>query len=346
MGKKSAPPPPPDYSALALQQAALDKAAAGEQTVANRPNQITPFGNETWSQNPAGEWTQTSTLNPADQKLLDQERAFQSQQQGIASGLLDKAGDSLSQPLDLSTLPDLKDFDFSKLSAGGNIDLSALPDLAGLNKMDPGFGAVQEVQDAMMGRLAPSRAQLRDSEIQRLKNQGLSENSEAFQRAMTRLNQGDTDASQQALLGAVDAYGDIFNRGLAQNQQLLGQRDQAFGEQNTKAAFDNALRAQQLGEQSQATQLAGMLRQQSLAEQQQLRQSPLDDFMKLTQGINPQMPNMPSFMAGTGYNAADMQGAAKDQYQAALDADNAKKAGLGGLMGGIGSLAGTALTVF
>jgi hypothetical protein len=301
MGKSSAPKPP-DYSALAVQQAELDRQAAGEQTLVNRPNQDTPWGSTDWTKNPDGTWNQKVTLAPEEQQALDQQRQFDLQQQGIATGLLDKAGQSLSNPLSFDGLPATRD-----------IDMSQLPELA-----DSGFGAVEQVRDAMMGRMGPARQRARESEIQRLKNQGLPENSEAFQRAMTRLDQGDTDAEMQSLLGATQAYGDIFDRSVAG-------RDQGMREQDASA------------------RLAGLLRQQGISEQQTLRQSPLDDFMKLTQGINPSMPQMPSFMGGTGYQAADMAGAADKQFQAKMDAYNAKQAQRGGLTSGLFGLAGSAL---
>jgi hypothetical protein len=227
--------------------------------------------------------------------------------------------------------------------------------LSGMNRLDPGFGAVESVRDAMMGRLAPARQQGRNAEIQRLKNQGIPENSEAFQRALTRLDQGDTDAQQQALLGAAGEYGNIFNRGLSANNQQLqqqqaiaalrgNQRAQQFGENQAIADFDQRVRGQQFNEQGQQAQLAGMLRQQSLAEQDRIRQSPMNDFLRLTQGINPTMPQMPSFMAGTGYNAADMQGAGQRQYDAQMDAFNASQAQSGNFMSGLFGLGGSVLS--
>lgn len=224
----------------------------------------------------------------------------------------------------------------------------------------------------MMGRMAPQRAQLRESELQRLKNQGLTENSEAFQRAMTRLDQGDTDANQQALLGATSAYGDIFNRSLAARGQGFGerqaiasardrQRGQQLGEQGAVAGLDSAnraedistnaqiqsmlaaLRGQQFSEQGAMAQLSGQQRQQGIAEQETLRQSPVNDFMKLVKGINPTMPTMPGFMAGTGYSAANMAGAADKTYGAQMDAFNAKQAANAGLMKGLFALGGAAL---
>lgn len=331
MGKKSKPPPPPDYKALATQQAQLDKSAAAEQTTTNRPDQNTPWGETKWTQGQDGKWTQDVNLNPADQALLDQNRAFEGQQQSIASGLLDKAGNTLGTPLSLEGLPQMQGYDESKLGQFGDIDLSQLPALP-----DSGFGAVEGVRDAMMSRLAPERKLQRDNEIQRLKNQGLPENSEAFQSAVKRLDQGDTDAQLQALLGAAGEYGNIFSRGLQARQE-------GFNEQGTKATFANTRRGQQMDEQGRAASLANMLRQQSLAEQQTIRQSPLDDFNKLTKGINPTMPQMPNFMGGTGFNAANMYGAGKDQYGAAMDAYNAQQAKSGGITKGLFGLAGSAL---
>lgn len=359
MGKKSAPPPAPDYTALAQQQAELDKVAAADQTVANRPTQTTPWGTSSWSQGADGQWTQNISLDPAEQAALDQQRQFSSQRQGIASGLLDNAGQTLGQPMSLEGLPQLRDYDTGSLTAQGQLSTNGLPglsdmDLSGMNKLDPGFGAVEAVRDAMMSRLNPARQQGRESEIQRLKNQGIPENSEAFQRALTRLDQGDTDAQQQALLGAATEYGNIFNRGLsANNQQLLAeqaiaalrgdQRGQLFNEQGAMANLANQNRSRQFDEQGQQAQLAGMLRQQSLAEQDKLRQSPMDDYLRLTQGTNPSMPQMPSFMAGSGYNAANVAGAGQQQYGAAMDAYNANQAQSAGVTSGLFGLAGSAL---
>lgn len=302
MGKKSAPPKPPDYTALAKQQAELDKAAAAEQTAANRPNQNTPWGSTSWQQGPNGTWTENVSLNPADQALLDQDRAFMGQQQQIGSGLLGRASETLGQPVNMEGLPEITGYDTSKLGE--------LP--------DAGFGAVEQVRDAWMGRAAPDLARRRESEIQRLKNQGLTEDSEPFQRAMERLDRGDVDASNEALKYATDEYGAIYDR------SMRG-------------------RGQQFAEQGDQAQLSGQLRQQMLAEREGLRQSPLNDYMKLVQGIDVGMPEMPSFMGGAGYNAADVAGAGQQQFDANLARYNAKQAKSGGLTKGLFGLAGAAM---
>jgi hypothetical protein len=177
----------------------------------------------------------------------------------------------------------------------------------------------------MMKLMAPDRQRSRDAEMQRLKNQGLPEDSVAFQRAAERLDQGDTDASLKALLAGKSEYANEFSRALQ------------------SAGFKNATRGQQFGEMGANAQLSGQRRQQGLAEQNMLRQSPMNDFNMLTRGINPGMPQMPSFMGGTGFSAANQMGAAKDSYQAAMDAFNADQAQSGGMMSGLFGLGGAML---
>lgn len=339
MGKKSDPPPAPDYTELAKMTAEDQRKMLDLQTIANRPNQVTPWGTSSWTNTPitdqggydqalkaweAGNsqgtwvpgsaggwvgsygregdgymspateghwtgatanpaprpkledyqsenWTNNVSLNPAEQAHLDAQRGIQSQFDKTASGLLGAAQDSISKPLDFSGLPQL----------------------------DPSFGAVQEVQDAMMSRLKPQLQQNRDSEIQRLRNQGISDNSEAFQRALTRLDQSDVDANMQSLLGATQAYGDIFSR-------------------------------------------TGQARQQGITEQNMIRQSPLDDLMRLN-GQPVGMPQMPSFMQAGQGQAIDYLGAGNQQFNAAMNAYNADQASGSGMLGGLFGLAGSAL---
>lgn len=359
MGKKSSPPPPPDYTQLALQQAALSKESTDDQTVANRPNQYTPYGQTEWFQGDDGSWIQSVALNPEDQALLDNSRILQGGQQEVAYDLMGNVGNTLRTPLSLEGLPEIEGFDQSQLinfanpnditqgaGAAGSIDLSQLPELG-----DAGFGAVQEVTDAMMGRLAPARSQARESEVARLKNQGLSESSEAFRRAMTRLDQGDTDAQQQALLKGMDAYGDIYNRQLAGRQQGLTEQGTVaqLSNQNRANQIDTnartqamiaALRGQQVGEQQARANFTGTQRQQALAEQQMIRDQPLNDYLKLVAGTSPGQVQMPSFMQSGAYQAPDLLGAGNMQYQAGLGATNAKNAQQAGLTSGLLTVAG------
>ena len=177
----------PDYNSLAVLQAQLNQAAADKALAANRPNQIDLAGNSlTWSQDPVtGKWTQTQKLSGANQQLLDTSQAAQ------LAALRGVAGRG--------------DFNFQ-----GNPLMSAT-------------GNSSDIQRAWMNLLQPDRDMARAGEVQRLKNQGLTEDSPAFQRAMLRLDQGDTDAQNKALIYGTQEYGNQFNRSLQGRQQAFGE---------------------------------------------------------------------------------------------------------------------------
>ena len=180
----------PDYMALAQLQAKLNQEAADKALAANRPDQYDASGNSlTWSQDPVtGKWTQTQKLSAGNQALLDNSQSAQ------LDALRGVAGRG--------------DFNFQG------------------NPVMPAVGNSKDIQDAWMNLLKPEREMALNGEIQRLKNQGLTEDSPAFQRAMLRQNQADTDAQNKALIAGTSEYGNQFNR------SLLG-RQQAFGEYQT-----------------------------------------------------------------------------------------------------------------
>lgn len=61
----------PDFGKIAQQQAAGNQALLQEQTRANRPNQVGPWGSTTWGQDAGGNWTQTQSFDPYVQSRLD-----------------------------------------------------------------------------------------------------------------------------------------------------------------------------------------------------------------------------------------------------------------------------------
>lgn len=191
--KSPALPGTPDYLKLAQEQARLNQEAADKQLAANRPNQIDAAGNSlTWTQDPVtGKWTSTEKLSDANQQLLNTGQGAQ------LAALRGVAGQG--------------DFNFQ-----------------GDPLMDP-TGNASEIQDAWMNLLKPERQMQRDGEIQRLKNQGLTEDSPAFQRAMLRLDQADTDAQNKALIYGTSEYGNRFNRSLQGRQQSFGEYQTDYG---------------------------------------------------------------------------------------------------------------------
>lgn len=191
IGKDDAPPAP-DYTAAANATAQGNLDMARLAAAANRVNQITPYGNLTYTQ--SGEdkwgnpmWTATQTLSPAQQKIAEQ-------QAGLSSGLLNTA----QQGLDYA----------GNLMAKPGIDMSKLP--------QTGFNPGQSYQDAMMARLAPQIDRENASFEQQMANKGIGAGTPAYNQAKQLLAQNQNDRLNQATVQGLQA-------GLQANQQAFNQ---------------------------------------------------------------------------------------------------------------------------
>ena len=85
------------------------------------------------------------------------------------------------------------------------------------------------------------------------------------------------------------------------------------------------------------------LRQQAIAEQQMARSQPLNEMNALITGQQVGMPQMPQFQRAGVAETPQLLNAANMQYQAALDAQNARNASFGNTMGGLFNLGSAAL---
>lgn len=277
----------PDYASLAEKTQQSNQTAMAGQTLANRPNQTNQQGSLTWTQDPTtGQWTQTQSLNPTLAAAANSQQQTQAGLSAGANGMVGQAVDSLGKPLDMSGLSQVQAYDPSKFNA---IPAS-------------GFGAVQEVQDAMMGRLNPALENSRNSLIQRLRSQGVSQGSDAYDRAIHGADLKENDANQQALLAATGAYGDIFNRGLAGRQQQSSEGMNSF---NTSTS-------------DRARQLAELTTQ---------RNQPMTDLKGLLGAAGSvQAPTFAGFNTSGNAGGVDYYGAGKDTYGDQLDNYNAESA--------------------
>ena len=321
MSTNGSPPTPPDYSALAQQTAASNAAATQTQTVANRPNQTDAQGNtSTWKQDPTtGQWTQNVAYSGANQSLADSQNA-------LKGNLMDQASTAMGSPINAGGMTPLTGYDTSKLQTVN--DPNAMG--AGLFSMDP-TGNSKSIQDATYALTAPQRAQTREAEIQRMKNQGLTEDSAAFQNGMRRLDAGDTDAQMKALLAGTTEYGNQFSRAAGENAQNFGQKTQA-------QSLAQALRGQQFGEQGSAAALSGTQRNQQLQEALALRNAPLSNLATLA-GQSP-TPQFGQFMGAGNPGGTDYSQAGQNSYNASLGGFNANAAGNANTIGGLGGLLG------
>ena len=185
-------PPPPDYASAARATAEGNIDAARLATAANRVNQITPYGNLTYTQ--SGEdkwgnpmWTATQTLSPDQEKI-------RTAQSGLNIGLLNTAGKGLDYAGGLLEKP--------------GIDMSKLP--------STGFDPGQSYQDAIMKRLEPQINRENQSFEQDMANKGIGVGTAAYNTAKSLLAQNQNDRLTSATVQGL-------NTGLTANQQAFSQ---------------------------------------------------------------------------------------------------------------------------
>jgi hypothetical protein len=329
MGKKSGPPAP-DYTAAAEKQGQSSLALTDKQTAQNRPDIVTPFGSQTWSQDASNpdKWTQTTTLSPEEQQAVEaQQRITQGRSQG-AETLLGQAVSGFQTPMDWNSMPE----------RAGNVEAGQL------NPFSFGSGQVQKsldgnsgdyrqrAQDATWALQKPMLDQQRGDLESQLANQGLARGSEAWNREMQR--QGDME--HRAQLAAIDS-------GRAEAGQMFGQDvtaanlnnagvGQEFQQGLSTTNQNNQTLAQQLQMALQAGGFNNTNRQGAIAEGMQQRGQTLNELNALLTGQQVNMPQMPGYTNATKADTVGYSDAAANQYQAALDAQNAKNAAIGNMV--------------
>ena len=163
-GQTSAPAVP-DYSSLARQTAEENQKAAERATAANRVNQVTPYGNLTYTQsgtdaqgNPM--WTATQSISPELQGLSS----------SVLGGLEGQYGQAFT---------------------GGNLPSYGI---------DPG----QTYSDAIMSRLQPQMQMEQKQFDAQMANQGIPVGSEAYTNAARVFQQGQNDKMTSAITGGMN----------------------------------------------------------------------------------------------------------------------------------------------
>lgn len=199
MSKGGDAPPAPDPRQVAAAQTAQNIGTAIAQQSLNNVNQVTPYGSLNYEQTGTTQWTDpnsgavydipmytaTQTLSPEQQQLL---QTGQATQQSLADTGLAQAGllgEVLGAPVDLTN------------------------------------DAVEgRLMDLGRSRLDPALDRRRESEMTRLAQQGITRGSEAYDRAMSRLDESDNDAYNQLML-----------QGRGQSvQEILAARNQPINE--------------------------------------------------------------------------------------------------------------------
>lgn len=378
MGGKNDAPDPPDYRAAAEEQAEASREITLNQTYANRPYQVTPWGDITWStervidpasNTPVTAWTQRMSLDPDLQAGLDDQQAITRGRSDLALGLLDRSRDEFGPMVDWDQFTDLRGApDMPEYSADGFQDMSPQQMQTGLdfsNAYEVGDPtqirnrAEDAIYDRRTSRLDPEWDQrMSDMDIQ-LRNQGLTPGDEAYDRAIGNLERARTDAYEaagnEAIIGGGAESDRMFN-------QMMGRRGQDISEITGAATFGNQARESQFGQnartreqqltemlrmgaagvndQIQAANFNNTVRQQQIAEEQQRRGFSLNEINAILTGQQVAQPNMPSFNTASKSETPQYLNAAQMQFDADLDTFNANQAQSQALMQGLGSAAG------
>jgi hypothetical protein len=356
-------PKAPDYTGAAEAQAQSSKEVTEQQTWANRADQFTPWGNQTWQNqqvwDPAtnqyiNRWAQTTNLDPT----LDAANRAQMDTTLERSNLANSLTGRMNQEFGAG-------MDWNQFQQGGGAvnapdpsqrgDIQGGLSTEGLTNLDPSQRYNQQANDAIYGQWAdralPQQAKDTDRLRTQLYNMGLKEGDSAYNDEMERQRQTQGDAQRQAQYQATIGSG-------AEAQRMLGMdastRAQMFGERGTQGQFGNQAQQQDFGQQQQAgqqdfqnlmqsSQYQNQLRQQQIAEAQQARGQSLNEMNALLSGQQVNMPSMPSYNTAARSEGNQALQAAQLTGQANLDAYNARQQATQGMMSGIGSIAGAGM---
>ena len=229
-GKSSKAPPPPDYAGAARATAEADKEALAQQTWANRPEQIDPWGNISYEQEKVldpgtgkyvTKWTQRTNLDPNLKAALDSQLNLQRDRSQLGEQLMGRAQNEYGEAMDWSQLTDW-----------GQVPLS-------------GDEARQQAEDALYGR-ATSRLdpqwEQRSSDLEaKLVAQGLRPGDAAWDRQMANEERARQDdyarARQEAIIGGGQEQARQFDMGMGASQYQSELRQNQLAEQMQKRGF-------------------------------------------------------------------------------------------------------------
>lgn len=352
---------------LAETQAGLNKDTAVTQAEMNMVNQVGPQGTTTYSQtgtsasgNP--QYTVTQTLSPTQQ-------ALQNQKDALSKSTLGNANTTLGTAANFGTAPTLEaptlqtgaggtqiGTDFQSASLDPNFQNSAL----GTDFTKQGEN---KIYDLGKQRLDPRFEQERQTLESSLAERGIRPGMEAYDRAIMSFEQSKNDAYNQLMLTGLETAAGIssneFQAGLSQNQFNSGQLDAANQTKLLQAGISNE--QMQLINQGKIQQVAADLQKQTADNAAKLQQAQASNDAAQTQFLTQQQTELMKRQQAiqeaqaattmgqvapigtvntpqTGVQGTDMLGTWNNLNAQANAQQNA-------LMGGIGSLAGTAGSV-
>lgn len=335
MGKDTpAAPAAPDPTATANAQSQSNINTANATASLNHTNQYTPWGSQVYSstKNPDGtqQWSSNISLSPEQQKLLDAQNGQSLSLSQLGTQQLGNVKDALANPVDFSKAPPVQNNQLvSNVNPGQlqmQVDMSGVPKQVGgdalAGAMKDSQGAAYKQQSAYLDN---NYAQKQHDLENQLVQQGVTQNSDAWNRAMGNLG-------EQRTFDYNNAFNNSFATGLAANNQLYNQglssNQNAYGQAVGNATFANGAQGQQFSQglanaglnnqtAAQAFSQSSADRARTLNEQQQQQQIPLNLLNALRTGSQ---VTSPSFGGTPQGNVAgtDIASLYNNQYQGQL----------------------------
>ena len=194
-----------DMIRMAKEEGEINKALLRQQTAANRPTQVTPWGNTVWQDLGGDRWQQTVTIPEAQRRALEAQQQVGAGRSELAMDLLGRASEELGAPIDWQAMD--------------------------ANPVDTASDARQRAEDALYSRatsrLDPYWDQRQRAEYSKLWNQGLRPGERAWNDAWGNLERAQTDAygaarEQAIAAGGAEAERD-FGMDLRRRQQALAE---------------------------------------------------------------------------------------------------------------------------
>lgn len=395
MGKSSGKAPAaPDPNVVAGAQTQQNIQTAIANAALNRVNQNTPWGNLTYTQNGTDangipQYTQNITLSPEQQKLMQSNdyvnqglanlgvnhlnKVFDAMEPkqsyaGAPAQVTNVGGTRVQTPWDAGEL--IRRVNYGNIQ--NDLDVSKVPDLIGGDKLAEDLATQRDALYKQQSAFLDPQWKQDQSDLEnKLIQQGIAQNSDAWNRAMGDFGRNKefaySNARNNAITGGGAEQSRLFGLGLAANQNAFGQalskgqfhnsaQAQGFGQELSNAQLNNSAQQQMYDQlmRSQGTQfdqnlananLQNQGRNQYINESNYLRNQPLNELTAIRNGsqvTSPQFSGIPQALVGN----TDIAGLYNNQYQGQLAGYNAGVATNNSQTQGLVGLAAAAAAAF
>lgn len=341
MSKGSAPAAPDPYTTAAAQLGESEQAGS-YQTALNDVNTTGPTGSTSYAvtgydpTTGAPIRTQTTSLSPAEQGILNSS-------QGVQQGQLNTAGNLLTQFNGQTSrgVPNIApvQYNVNGQPIQSSIDTSGVP---GIQSIEGSQGLEQYGQNtALAGEEAaaqPGLTQAREQLDSSLRNAGSHPGDPAYDKAMASLDASQTAQQTQMAGAAITAGTGLQNTTYGEEANT---NQQMFTEAQQEQAARNTAQGQQFSQGLSNAQLSNTAGGTALADYAQQTGIPLNELSAILGGSQVSTPSAVAPGSGT-IAAPNIQDAFNTQYQGALAGYNANVSTSNAEMGDAASIASIA----